>query len=71
MTITESLLREIQILPEQQQAEVLSFARFLRFGLSDDQRFESALHQARGIARERGITEVDISTEIEKVRQGN
>lgn len=71
MTITESLLVEIQALSEQQQAEVLAFARFLKIGLSNEHRFKTAIQKARRTASERGITVEDITAEIEMVRQGH
>ena len=70
MTIQEALLRELKTLPEQQQAEVLAFARFLKIGLSDTQRFNMAVTKARRTASARGITEADITEEIYHVRHG-
>ena len=69
MTIAEALLQEINTLPEQKQAEVLAFARFLKIGLSDEQRFKSALLAARRIAKSHDITDADIEEEILQTRR--
>ena len=70
----ELLLREVEALPEQQQADVLAFVRFLKIGLADQQtlerQFTEALARARAIASERGITEQDIAKEIQTTRTG-
>lgn len=66
------LIREIELLPEEKQEQVLAFVRFLRIGLADVDRsrrdFWTAVDKARRIARERGITEQDIEDEIKAVR---
>jgi hypothetical protein len=73
MTVKEALLREIDSLPEQKQADVLAYVRFVKIGLADrrvlEERFDSALVSARASARERGITDKDIAEEIESVRK--
>jgi len=72
MTLQESLLREIQNLPEDRQADVLAFVRFLKIGLADDQnldlQFTDALDRAGAISDERGISNEDIEDEIKAVR---
>ena len=72
MTLTEILAREIETLPEDRQADVLAFVRFLKIGLADtatlEQRFQAALTEARRQAAVRGITDDDIAAEIEAVR---
>ena len=74
MTVKDALLREINTLPDAQQAEVLTFVRYLRVTRADDgtlrQRFDDAVSEARRIAAERGITEQDIAEEIRAVREG-
>jgi hypothetical protein len=74
MTIQESLLREIQDLPEDRQADVLAFVRFLKIGLADDQnldlQFTEALNKAGKISDELGISNEDIEDEIKAVRSG-
>ncbi len=71
-TLREAILREIENLPEPKQADVLAFIRFLKIGLADEQtieqRFTIALARARAIVQERGITEQDISEEVQTVR---
>ena len=72
MMVKDALYKEIDALSEQQRTDVLSFVRFLRIGLADDQqieqRFSSALNQARDRTGPRSITDQDISKEIESVR---
>ena len=74
LNLLETLVHEIETLPETRQADVLAFVRFLRLGLADEQtverRFADALARAQTIARERGITEEDIEAEIKAVRSG-
>lgn len=71
-TVREAILREIENLPEAKQADVLVFIRFLKIGLVDEQtverRFADALARGRAIARDRGITERDISEEVQAAR---
>jgi hypothetical protein len=70
----ELLLQEVETLPEQQQADVLAFVRFLKIGLADKQtierQFVEALARARALAVERGITDRVIAEEIQAVRAG-
>jgi len=70
--LREAILREIENLSEAKQADVLVFIRFLKIGLVDEQtaerRFAEALARGRAIARDRGITEGDISEEVQAVR---
>lgn len=74
-SLRDALLREIETLPEQRQADVLAFVRFLKLGLADREavreNFAKALAQARAIARERGVTEADIEAEIKAARAGS
>lgn len=74
MSLKDALLREIESLPEQRQADVLAYVRFLKLGLADpatvERNFDQALAQARSIAQERGITEADVEAEIRAVRSG-
>ena len=74
LNLLETLVHEIETLPETRQADVLAFVRFLRLGLADEQtverRFADALARAQTIAQERGITEEDIEAEIKAVRSG-
>jgi len=74
MTLQEAILREIESMPEERQAEVLAYVRFLKIGLADkatvEREFDAALAAARQIAAQRGITEADIADEIRAVREG-
>jgi hypothetical protein len=70
--LKETIVQEIETLPEPRQADVLAFVRFLKIGLADEQtverRFTDALARAQAIAQERGVTEQDIEDEIRAVR---
>ncbi len=70
--LKETIVQEIETLPEPRQADVLAFVRFLKIGLADEQtverRFTDALARAQAIAHERGVTEQDIEDEIRAVR---
>ena len=72
MSLKETLIQEIETLPEKRQADVLAFVRFLKIGLADEQtverRFTDALARARAIAQERSITEQDIEDQVRAVR---
>ena len=74
MSLKETIVQEIETLPEKRQADVLAFVRFLKIGLADEQtverRFTDALARAQAIAQERGITEQDIEDEVRAVRSG-
>lgn len=70
-SITEVILKELSGLPEDQQADVLAFVRFLKIGLADaettDRQFGIALDQARKIAESQNIRDEDIEIEIRAV----
>jgi hypothetical protein len=72
LTITETILKELSGLPEDQQADVLAFVRFLKIGLGDvettDLQFEIALDRARKIAESQKISDEDIEEEIRAYR---
>ena len=72
--LKELLLREVETLPEKYQSDVLAFIRFLKIGMADNRTverdFDNALVRARALATERGITEQDITEEIQAVRAG-
>ena len=74
LNLKETIVQEIETLPETRQADVLAFVRFLKIGLADEQtierRFVDALSRAQAIAQERGIAEEDIEAEIKAVRSG-
>jgi hypothetical protein len=73
-TFEKTLLREIADLPESRQVDVLAFVRYLKFYLRDEkdmtERFEKALKTARETAEKYNITETDIKSEIQAVRDG-
>jgi len=73
-SLKETLIQEIETLPEPRQSDVLAFVRFLKIGLADEQTVErrlvDALARAQAIAQERGITDQDIEDEIRAVRSG-
>lgn len=70
--LRQSVIREVQTLPEDQLPGVLDYLRFLRIkslsGQELEDRFTAALNAARAIARQEGITEEDIAREIAQVR---
>lgn len=74
MSVDPALLREIETLPEEQQADVLAFVRFLKIRFISEEElernFSSALDRARTISEERGISESDIEDEIKAARSG-
>ena len=73
LSVKDALIREIETLPEQKQADVLTYVRFLKLGLADrdtlERDFAQALEQARALAAERQITPADIDAEIQAVRE--
>ena len=68
----ETLLKEVAALPLARQADVLTFARYLRISLMDDaeveRRFDTAIEKIRETAQRYNITEKDIEDEIRAVR---
>jgi hypothetical protein len=74
-SLEQIIMREIATLPEDRQTNVLAYIRFLKLGLDADeleieQRFEKSWTQVRARAKELGITQEDIQTEIRAVREG-
>ncbi len=73
-TFEQILLREVSTLPEERQADVLAFVRFLKVSMPDREtikkEFLAALAEARTIAKENNITQDDIDAEIRAVREG-
>jgi hypothetical protein len=73
LSVKDALIREIETLPEQKQADVLTYVRFLKLGLADrdtlEGNFSQALAQARALAVERQITQADIDAEIKAARE--
>jgi hypothetical protein len=74
MTFEQVLLREVSTLPEERQADVLAFVRFLKVSMPDKETikkdFLEALAEARAIASENNLTQEDIDAEIRAVRDG-
>jgi hypothetical protein len=72
--VRQTVISEIQSLPDDQLPGVLEYIRFLRIKLLSDQeledRFDVALASARAIAKREGITQEDVEREIEIVRSG-
>ncbi len=67
----ETILQELEGLPEDQLREVLGFILFLKFRREMErarQRFAVAVKEARAIAPERGITDEEVLAEIQAVR---
>lgn len=74
-SFAEVILKEISGLPEDRQADVLAFVRFLKIGMADaestDLRFGIALDQARKITESQNLTDEDIENEIRAYRANN
>jgi hypothetical protein len=73
-TFEQTLLREVATLPEERQADVLAFVRFLKISMPNAENiraeFKDALEDARATAEKYNITEDDINAEIRAVRDG-
>jgi len=72
-SVRETILQELEGLPEDRIPEVLDFIRFLKFRQETEragQRFAVAVEKARTIAKERDITDEDVREEIQAVRAG-
>ncbi|MBI2333068.1 MAG: hypothetical protein HYU84_13080 [Chloroflexi bacterium] len=71
-TFEQILLREVSTLPEDRQADVLAFVRFLKVSMPNKEtikkEFLEALSEARAIAKENNITQDDIDAEIRASR---
>lgn len=67
------VIQELNTLPPDKLSQVLDFIRFLKIRAKSDaevkREFKNAVAQARAIAAERGITEADITEEINQVRK--
>jgi hypothetical protein len=74
MSVREALLKEIDSLPENKQADVLAYVRFLKLGLGEPEqvrkRFQEALVEIRKEAAGRHLSEAEIEAEIRAVRAG-
>ncbi|SNB67132.1 hypothetical protein [Thermoflexus hugenholtzii] len=67
----ETILQELEGLPEDQLREVLEFILFLKFRREMErawQHFAVAVKEARAITQERGITDEEVLAEIRAVR---
>jgi len=66
--IRETVVRELDKLPDEELTQLLDYIRFLKLKSLPDQeldaRFVSALETARRIAQQEGITEGDIQKEV-------
>lgn len=73
-TFEQTLLREVATLPEERQADVLAFVRYLKISLPNEEKikaeFKEALEDARATSEKYNITEDDINAEIRAVRDG-
>jgi hypothetical protein len=73
--LEQIILREITTLPEDRLSNVLSYIRFLKFGLDADvkvieKRFEKSWKRVRARAKKLNISQEDIEAEIRAVREG-
>jgi len=72
-TARETVIQELDEMPEIGMLEVLDFVRFLKARLeqlSPEERFDRAWMVARRSATEHGITDLDIAAEVRAARQG-
>jgi hypothetical protein len=74
-SLEQTILREIETLPETRRADVLAFVRFLKLSIPSEQkereeRFSKALKTIRTRARKLNITQKDIDAEILATREG-
>jgi rRNA maturation endonuclease Nob1 len=73
--LEQTIMREISTLPEARLTDVLTFVRFLKVSIPDEEKirsdFKDALADARATARKYNITQADIDAEIRAVRDGN
>lgn len=73
--IAQTIMREIESLPENRLANILAYVRFIKLGLDLDEkeieeRFERSWEQVRARAKKLNITPEDIEAEIRAVREG-
>ncbi len=73
--LEQTILREIVALPKDRQANVLAYIRFLKYGLDADNkeienRFTKSWKKVRTRAKKLGITQEDIDSEVQAVREG-
>jgi len=73
--LEQTIIREIVTLPNDRQANVLAYIRFLKFGLDADEkqiesRFEKSWKRVRARSKKNNITQDDINAEIRAVREG-
>ena len=73
--LEQAIIREISTLPESRRANVLSYIRFLKLGLDEDEktigeRFEKSWKRVRARAKKLNLTQADIDAEIRAVREG-
>jgi hypothetical protein len=70
----QTVLKELAALPQSRRVDVLTFIRFLKISLMDEEKLEreydEAIKDARATAKKYKITEADINAEIRAVREG-
>lgn len=74
--IAQTIMREIETIPENRLVNILAYIRFIKLGLDLDEkeieeRFERSWEQVRSRAKKLNITSEDIDAEIRAVREGN
>lgn len=72
--LEQAIMREIATLPENRLSNVLTFIRFLKFGLDADEkeieeRFEKSWKRVRARAKKLKVTQADVEVEIRVVRE--
>ena len=72
--LEQTIMREISTLPETRLEDVLTYVRFIKFGLADsdeiEKRFDKSWKRAQARAKKLNITQEDIDAEIRAVRAG-
>ncbi len=73
--LEKTIVHEMTTLPENRLVNVLTYIRFLKLGLDQDEkevekRFETSWKKVRARAKQLNITQEDIEVEIRAVREG-
>ena len=73
--LAQTIMHEIEALPEARLPNVLAYVRFLKLGLDADKkeiaaRFDKSWARAKARAQTLNLTEADIEAEIRAVREG-
>ena len=72
--LEQTILKEVEALPEERRADVLAFVRYLKLTIPGgemefEKRFDRTLKSIRARAKKLNITKEDIDAEIRAVRE--